>query len=91
MVSKKNNSTEHAILQLTRSINDSFDKSEYTLGIFIDLSKAFDTIDHQILIKKLELYGITGVVLKWVKSYLNNRKRFIYADERFIYADEHRR
>ena len=47
---QRNNSTEHAILQLTRDITSSFEKGEYTLGVFIDLSKAFDTIDHQILI-----------------------------------------
>ena len=45
---QRNNSTEHAILQLTRDITGSFEKGEYTLGIFIDLSKAFDTVDHQI-------------------------------------------
>ena len=45
---QRNNSTEHSILQLTRDITDSFEKGEYTLGVFIDLSKAFDTVDHQI-------------------------------------------
>ena len=53
---QRNNSTEHTILQLTRDITDSFEKGEYTLGVFIDLSKAFDTADHQILIKKLQYY-----------------------------------
>ena len=50
---QKNNSTEHVILQLLRDIKGSFEKGEYTLGVFIDLSKASDTVDHQILIKKL--------------------------------------
>ena len=55
-----NNSTEHAILQLANDISSSFERGEYTLGIFIDLSKAFDTVDYEILISKLEYYEIKG-------------------------------
>jgi hypothetical protein len=77
---KKNNSAEHAILQLTRYIGDSFETSQYTLGIFIDLSKAFDTIDHEILYNKLEHYRITGNTLLLLKNYLTNRKQFIQID-----------
>ena len=57
-----NNSTEHAILQLVNDI--SFERGEYTLGIFMDLFKAFDTANHEILISKLEYYGIKGKTLK---------------------------
>ena len=53
-----NNFTEHAILQLVNNVSSSFKRGEYALGIFIDLSKAFDTVDHKILIPKLECYGI---------------------------------
>ena len=75
-----NNSTEHAILQLVNDISSSFER-EYTLGIFIDLPKAFDTVDHEILISKLEYYGIKGKTLKWLKSYLSERKQCIsYSD-----------
>ncbi|XP_065654536.1 uncharacterized protein LOC136081167 [Hydra vulgaris] len=77
---KRNNSTEHAIIHLTLSITGSFEKSEFTLGVFIDLSTAFDTIDHEILFKKLEHYGITGNALKLLKSYIKHRKQFVYVD-----------
>ena len=69
---QRNNSTEHAIFQLTRDITSSFERGEYTLGVFIDLSKAFDSVDHPILIKKLHYYGIDGTVLECFKS---NRKQ----------------
>ena len=76
-----NNSTEHSILQLVNDISSSFGRGQYTLGIFIDLSKAFDTVDHEILISLLEYYGIKGKTLKWLKSYLSERKQCIsYSD-----------
>ena len=59
-----NNPTEHAILQLFNDISSSFERGEYTIGICIDLSKPFDTVDHEILISKLEYYGIKGKTLK---------------------------
>ena len=75
-------STEHAILLLVNQLYQSFDESKFTLGIFIDLSKAFDTVDHKILTKKLELYGIKVCNLRWFESYLSNRKQFItYGDK----------
>ena len=52
------NSTEHAVMQLISKILDAFNENKYTLSIFIDLSKAFDTEDHDILLKKLDMYGI---------------------------------
>ena len=64
------------ILQLTGDITDSFEKEEYTLRVFIDLSKAFDTVDHQTLIKRWQYYGIDGTALEWFKRYLSNRKQY---------------
>ena len=64
------------ILQLTGDITDSFEKGKYTLKAFIDLSKAFDTVDHQTLIKRLQYYGIDGTALEWFKRYLSNRKQY---------------
>ena len=74
---QRNNSTEHAVLQLVNDISSSFERGKYTLGIFINLSKAFDTVDHEILISKSEYYGIKGKNLKWLKSYLSERKQSI--------------
>ena len=70
------------IIQLElNDVSSSFERGEYTLGIFIDLSKAFDTADHEILISKLEYYGINGKTLNWLKSYLTERKQCIsYSD-----------
>jgi retron-type reverse transcriptase len=55
---RKNRSTEHAIIELTDKISKAIDDGKYTIGIFLDLSKAFDTVNHDILLKKLEHYGI---------------------------------
>ena len=59
-----NNSREDAILQLVNNVSSSFERGEYTLGIFTGLSKALDPVDHKILISKLEYYGIKGKILK---------------------------
>ena len=60
---------------------DSFEKEQFTLGVFIDLSKAFDTVDHSFILKKLKLYGITEKNLAWFESYLSNRKQYIEIGE----------
>ena len=74
---RQNHSTELAILEMVEKITDSIDKKRIPMGIFIDLKKAFDTIDHEILVNKLKFYGIRGVALDWLKSYLNNRKQYV--------------
>ena len=72
-----NNSTEHATLQFTRDIAQNFDNGKFTLGVFIDLSKTFDTVDHQTLLKKVRHYGINEKRLAWLRSYLFQRKQYI--------------
>ena len=65
--------TSHAITALTEVIRKSLDNNEITAGVFVDLKKAFDTVDHNILISKLYHYGIRGIPLDLIKSYFQNR------------------
>ena len=79
---QNNNSTEYAIVQLAKEIHESFDQNEFTLGVFVDLSKAFDTVNHDILLTKLEYFGLKNNYLNWFKSYLSNRQQFVsYGDK----------
>ena len=66
-------STQHAILDIVNQIQINMDQKKYTCGIFIDLQKAFDTVNHSILLRKLQHYGIRGIVNDWFSSYLLNR------------------
>ena len=70
-------STTHALIHLTDKIRHEIDKDNYACGIFVDFQKPFDTVDHHILLKKLEYYGVRGISNKWVASYLSNRKQFV--------------
>ena len=74
---RQNHSTIHALIDLTENIRKALDKSEFAVGIFIDLQKAFDTVDHNILLQKLNYYGIRGTANNWFKSYLTNRMQFV--------------
>ena len=67
----------HALTNLLNKITTAFDGKKFTTGIFLDLSKAFDTVDHEILFQKLEHYGIQGLALEWVKSYFSDRQQFV--------------
>ena len=74
---RKGHSTELAALELSDRISQYLDKGEIPIAIFLDLSKAFDTLDHKILLSKLEYYGIRGTELKWFESYLSNRFQYV--------------
>ena len=68
---------DHAQIQLIDQMNNDFENNELVFDVFIDLSKAFYNVFHQILLKKLIYYGVNGNNIRWFKSYLANRKQFL--------------
>ena len=74
---RANHSTSHALVSITEKIREALDTGHFACGIFIDLQKAFDTVDHDILVSKLEYYGARGIAKSWFTSYLHNRKQFV--------------
>ena len=75
---QKRHSTSHSLIEITETIKESIDNGKFGCGIFIDLKKAFDTVNHHILLTKLEHYGVRGTPLKWFESYLTNRKQYVF-------------
>jgi len=74
---RPNHSTNNAITELITDVTNNLEEKSNSLSIFLDLSKAFDTIDHKILLKKLSSYGIRGPCYKWFESYLLNRSQYV--------------
>jgi hypothetical protein len=74
---RKHHSTSHALNLCINEIQNSLKSKNHVLGIFIDLSKAFDTIDHDILLEKLRHYGVRGTPHSLISSYLSNRKQYV--------------
>ena len=74
---RDHHSTSHSLISLTEKIRKALDNNNFACGIFIDLKKAFDTVDHNILLSKLEHYGIRGVANNWFSSYLSNRQQHV--------------
>ena len=72
---REKRSTEHAILDTINQIENNMDNKMYSCGIFIDLKKAFDKVDHLILLQKLDHYGVRGVINIWFASYLHGRQQ----------------
>ena len=77
---RQGRSTYMAIIEMLDKISAAIDNGEYPIAIFINLSKPFDTINHSILLDKLEYYGIRGFALKWFESYLHSRQQHVFLD-----------
>ena len=74
---QENHSIDHVLVSLTESVKNTLDNKRLGCGIFIDLQRAFDTVNHKILLSKLEHYGIRGCALEWFRSYLSDRKQYV--------------
>ena len=74
---RPNRSFYMAIKYLYCKITDDLDNKRHSLGIFLDLSKAFDTLNHDIPLHKLNTYGIRGLANSWIQNYLSNRKQYV--------------
>ena len=73
---RKGHSTEHAILETIDSLKTALDQNRLTCGIFLDFSKAFDTINHGILLDQTFKFGVRGTPFRWFSGYLTGRHQF---------------
>jgi hypothetical protein len=74
---RSNHSTKYALMNCIENINKALDSGKFACSVFIDLQKAFDTVDHNILFSKLNFYGVRGVALSWFKSFLTGRTQYV--------------
>ena len=78
---REKHSSFMALITIVDRLSEALEKGESVIGLFLDFSKAFDTVDHHILLLKLEHYGIRGSLLDWFKDYLYNRRQYVtYCD-----------
>ena len=77
---RSGHSTAMALMALVDHISSSIDSGEFTIGVFLDFSKAFDCLNHKILFEKLEHYGVRNEALQWFKSYFTNREQYVVFD-----------
>ena len=72
----RNKHSTYALIDITETIRKALDADEFACGIFLDFKKAFDMVNHKVLLKKLEHYGVRGHAVKWFNSYLIERKQY---------------
>jgi len=80
---REKHSTVMAVIEIVDNIREELDKGNSVIGVYLDLSKAFDTVNHQILLNKLDYYGIRGQSLKWLSSYLVNRQQVTFVNSTY--------
>ncbi len=85
---RPNHSTVTAMLEIANKWFHNIDIGQLNGAIFLDLKKAFDTVDHKILLHKLHLYGIKGIALNWFRSYLSNRKQYCWVNDHLSHPQE---
>ena len=78
---KKNISTEMALSNVYESFISNFENNLITCSVFLDISKAFDSVNHKLLLEKLTYYGVSGLPLKLMTSYLENRRQYTLVNE----------
>jgi hypothetical protein len=74
---REKHSTNHALISIVDKINEALDNNKVACGVFVDFQKAFDTVNHEILLQKLSHYGIGGSINDWFRSYLHERKQYV--------------
>ena len=79
---RQGHSSHYALITLVNKITQSLDLGDMVIGIFLDLKKSFNTVNHKILVKKLYSYGIRGQSINWFKSYLENRSQYVTYNEK---------
>uniref|UniRef100_A0A671WXI2 Reverse transcriptase domain-containing protein n=1 Tax=Sparus aurata TaxID=8175 RepID=A0A671WXI2_SPAAU len=80
---RANRTTSLALMEFVEEITSAIENKEYAIGIFLDLKKAFDTVDHDLLLKKMHMYGVRVVALSWFGSYLENRHQYVQMNNNF--------
>jgi retron-type reverse transcriptase len=78
---RQNHSTVLALIEITENIKEQLDSGNSIIGTYLDLSKAFDTVNHDILLNKMNYYGIRGIKNQWFRSYLSGRKQKTFVNE----------
>jgi hypothetical protein len=85
---RRGRSTEDVIYKLTNVVLTAWNNKDYVTSIFCDIAKAFDCVSHELLLMKLQYYGVQGVFLQWVKSYLQQRRQRVelrYSNDKYCH------